>query len=61
MGAEISELKEIGIHANSRFLMVFSHPDDESVFASGLILHALHCGAHVKLVVLTCLRVVKKD
>ncbi len=46
-------LAEIGVTAASKFLLVFAHPDDESVFSAGLIQQALQRGCSLKLITLT--------
>jgi LmbE family N-acetylglucosaminyl deacetylase len=46
-------LKEIGIIADSKVLLIFAHPDDESVFAAGLIQQAHHARAQVRVITLT--------
>jgi LmbE family N-acetylglucosaminyl deacetylase len=48
-----SSLSDIGAAAASKILLVFAHPDDESVFAAGLIQQALKLGCHVKLITLS--------
>lgn len=50
---DIQELKELGIEAGCRLLLVFAHPDDEAVFAGGLAQQALKAGAVVRLLTLT--------
>lgn len=50
---KIETLEELGIAANDRVLAVFPHPDDESVYAGGLIHSLAQRGQLVNLMVLT--------
>ncbi len=50
----VSSLENVGIRAGSRILLVFAHPDDESVFAAGFIQQALNLSVTVRLITLTC-------
>lgn len=49
----LSSLGNMGICTTSRILLVFAHPDDESVFAAGFIQQAMILGSTVRLVTLT--------
>ncbi len=49
----VSSLGNMGIYTGSRILLVFAHPDDESVFAAGFIQQALNLGVTVRLITLT--------
>jgi LmbE family N-acetylglucosaminyl deacetylase len=49
----VRRLSEIGLQAGARLMLVFAHPDDESVFSGGFIQKARREGLQVRLLALT--------
>jgi LmbE family N-acetylglucosaminyl deacetylase len=49
----IESLEAARIDSNAKVLFVFAHPDDESVFAAGLIQRICRTGGNVRLICLT--------